>query len=1233
MFGKDVDQTTDGNICSVVSGNTCQSGTAGSGSGEFQTPTFIAVDPSSGDLYVADTANGTISKFAETGDPVESWATKGQIGGFGTLAGIAVDPSGDLFVLEESSTVHEYISTGAETTTFGAPRGTAAFGLAVDAEDNLYKVDGSPNVTKLSDTGEELSNSLDNREDAVGLAIDPSTNDLYVVQSGEGGFVNEFQLNCGENCAPLESFGASDLNGPGGLSIGGASNDAYIANTGSADIAVFTEVIVPDVTTESASNVEPGKSGQRPSATITGHIDPAGGGEVTACYFEYGQQNFPLHEEEFPPPHYKYEHTVPCSPAPPYSSANGVSAALSGLEAGTTYHYRLVAANANGTNRGSDQTFRTIGLPIFAYSATPSTAQAGGHPNIFTSVEFAERFFEEFSEKCLCQDPETFKNILPAGLTGDPRATPQCTRANFALERCSPSTQVGEAEVKFTSASFLRPVYNVAPEPDQAGVVGYIQPLANTPIYIVLSARTGSDYGLDAVAAGVPQTIPFYKQTLELWGVPAEHNGGGANPMPFLDNPTSCGEPLSTSIELLSYDGGFNEASSPWPAITGCDQLSFNPSLYADPTTKQADSASGLDVDLSVPQNESPTQPSPSEIRALTVKLPKGMSINPNAADGKSACSDAEARFGTEEEAQCPEFSKVGTATLDSSALAGPIPGAIYIGDPQPGNRYRLILTANGFNTHVKLAGSVQPDPQTGQLVTSFPNLPQAPFSAFDLHFFGSERGLLATPTQCGTYSVESTFTPWDASLSTQTSVQYFKIEEGPGGGSCPPSPRPFNPSFTASVSESTAGAHTPFSLELTRNDGDQDLSALNVTTPPGFSATLKGVRYCSGAALAAAANTSYSGLEEEANPSCPAASQIGTAQAGSGAGNHPVYLPGKVYLAGPYKGAPLSLAVITPAVSGPYDLGNVVVRAALKVNPETAQINAVSDPLPQILQGIPLRLRSIRINLNRPNFVLNPTNCDPFSVATEVFGEEGGLAKPSAHFQVANCRDLPFAPKLTMGLTGSTKRAGNPALKAMISYPQGGAYANIASTSVTLPATEIIDNAHINNPCTKVVFAEGSNPGEKRPAGSVIGFVKAQTPLLEAPLEGPVYLRSASAGHKLPDIVAALNGQIDISLDGHVDTVYQKLHGEKVARIRTTFETVPDAPVSNFTLNLDGGGKGLLQNDTNLCKHALHATADIAGQNGKTANQNPVLGTSCAKKKRKGHRTHGVHKNRRVRG
>ncbi len=356
---------------------------------------------------------------------------------------------------------------------------------------------------------------------------------------------------------------------------------------------------------------------------------------------------------------------------------------------------------------------------------------------------------------------------------------------------------------------------------------------------------------------------------------------------------------------------------------------------------------------------------------------------------------------------ECPEYAKVGTVNVYSSALPGVLPGSIYIGEVKPGERYRLILTADGFGFHVKLPGRVDLDPQTGQLVLVFENLPQSPFSRFNMHFFGSERGLMATPTKCGTYAVTSTFEPWDSALPSQTSSQFFSLDSGPNHSPCPSSPRPFDPGFSAATAGNTAGAHTPFGVEVTRPEGNQNLSSIEVKTPPGMLATLVGVPYCPDAALASTALPDYSGLAEQMSPSCPAASQIGTATTGAGAGTHPVYVGGKVYLAGPYKGAPLSLAVVTPVVSGPYDLGSVVVRVALNVDPSTLEINAVSDPLPQILQGILLRLRSVQLNLDRPGFTLNPTNCDPHSVAAQISRSRRSSGQPSS-----NTFRLPTAPR-----------------------------------------------------------------------------------------------------------------------------------------------------------------------------------------------------------------------------
>jgi len=853
---------------------------------------------------------------------------------------------------------------------------------------------------------------------------------------------------------------------------------------------------------------------------------------------------------------------------------------------------------------------------IESFSVTESTTQAGGHPNVYYNIAF-ENHEDTNGGLCNCNDPKNINLSLPTGLIGNPHATPVCSSAEFDEQICPGDSQIGVAAPAVDFGGFKLhfsgiPIYNVEPKPGQAGLIAWIVPFFSTPIYTVLTARTGSDYGLDADTEGVEQAFALANIQLELWGVPADpsHNserGGPSNspPNPYLQNPTTCGAGLETTVSVLAYTNEEAIAHYPMPATTGCDQLSFNPSNFVQPTTTETDSASGVALELAVPQDVSPIVPSASEIRATTVTLPPGFVLSPNASDGKTFCSDSQAAFGTLNEAHCPEHSKIGTVEIESPTLPGVLPGSIYIGESKPGNRYRFILTANGFNVHVKLAGSSFPSLETGQQVITFENLPQFPFSAFKLHFFGSERGILETPTQCGTYPVQSTFTPWDAALPEQTSTQFFVLDSGPNGTPCPGSSRPFSPSFQAASAGNLAGIPTAFSFSTTRNDGEQNLTGLSVTTPPGLSATLNGVSYCPDASIAAAKEPSYSGLAEQQSPSCPASSQIGTAVAGVGAGTHPVYFQGKVYLAGPYKGAPLSLVVITPGISGPYDLGNVVVRAALHVNPETAQITTVSDPLPPILQGIPLRYREILVELNRPNFTVNPTNCDPFSVSAQLNGDQDAVATLGEHFQVANCANLHFTPRLTMGFSGSTKRAGNPSLHTELSYPNGGSNANISRAVVTLPSTEIVDNGHIKDPCTKVQFFEGKVPGERCPPGSDIGFAKAQTPLLEKPLEGPVYLRTGS-GHKLPDIVAALNGQVDIVLDGHVDAV----HGG----IRTSFETVPDVPVSNFTLTLDGGAKGLLQNNVSLCSHSLSAIASIAGQNGKTANQSPVLHTPCRK-------------------
>jgi hypothetical protein len=605
--------------------------------------------------------------------------------------------------------------------------------------------------------------------------------------------------------------------------------------------------------------------------------------------------------------------------------------------------------------------------------------------------------------------------------------------------------------------------------------------------------------------------------------------------------------------------------------------------------------------------------------------LPEGFSLNPSAAAGKTTCTDAQSAVGTEREADCPEFSKVGSVTIDTSALPAPIHGFAYLGEPRPGNPYRLVVTANGFGVNVKLLGSVHADPQTGQLVAGFmddpetplfnEDLPQTPFQKFIIHFFGAERGLLATPTHCGQYPVTSEFTPWDEALSNQRQTQYFLLDHGPNGSDCPGATRDFSPGFEAGTKSNNAGAHTTFALRFTREDGQQNLAGLSVKAAPGFLATLRGVPYCPEAAIAELSSSGHDGRAELADPACPAASEVGSADAANGAGSKPLYTGGKAYLAGPYKGAPLSLVVVVPAVAGPYDLGNVVVRAAIDVDPATLQVTAVSDPLPRIVEGVPLRTRMIQVKLDRPDFTINPTNCEPFSIDASITGDQGSVVNASAPFQVANCTDLDYRPALRLQLKGGVNRLGHPAIRATLRTTPGEA--NSKRVSVTLPGGELLDNKHIGTVCTRQQFSSDSCPAESK-----IGAATAWSQLLDAPVSGGVYLRASS--HRLPDVVADLEGQVDVELSARIDSV-------KGGRLRATFARVPDVAVEKFMLNLQGGKKGLLQNSRTLCGKSKKAEVEMTGQNGWRMERRIPLRVSCGSKGK--HRRHARHHRKRMAG
>jgi len=885
--------------------------------------------------------------------------------------------------------------------------------------------------------------------------------------------------------------------------------------------------------------------------------------------------------------------------------------------------------------------------------------QAGAHP-YGQQVKFAfnRTFDHNYPDSGPDGDPDgqvkTVVTELPPGLVGNPQAAPFCAQRDFpptfflGTSRCQAEAQVGVANLTVSLASgyasdYKAAIYNLVPPKGVLARLGFV---LGVPVVIDIKVRSGGDYGLTATARYISQGVNVYANALTFWGVPADDSHdlerflpeafspgdppGSGLPLtsdepriPFLSNPTRCGVAQSSRLSVDSWQdpGNFLDYLSPQPlTFTGCDQIEFDPSIEARPTTDRADAPSGLEFNLHIPQNEGSEESAGAEdpdglasahLRDAVVKLPEGMTVNPPAADVLSACSMDQVGISPDGVADgnplsCPDSSILGKATVETPALDHSLPGTVYLArqDANPfGSLLAVYLVIDDpiAGLLIKLPGRIDADPGTGQLTIAFKQNPQLPVENLKLNLVGGPHAALKTPATCGQYTTASELTPWTAPEGPIAHpISSFALSHGPDGGACPGAGAGASnsPTFVAGSADRVAKAFTPFSLKVARADGTQQLGAIETTLPKGLLAKLAGVPYCPEEALADAAGKS--GRAEESSPSCPVSSEVGSVDVGAGAGAAPLHTSGRVYLTGPYKGAPLSLAVIVPAVAGPFDLGTVVVRNALYLDPNTAQVHAVSDPLPTILKGIPLNLRSVALKIDRPSFTLNPTNCNPLAVdgaATSVFGQSATLSNP---FQVDGCGRLGFKPKLNLSLKGGTKRSQHPALRAVLTARRGNA--NIGRVSVALPHSEFLAQDHIRTVCTRVQFAAGAGSGAECPKGSIYGRATAWTPLLDKPLTGPVFLRSSS--NPLPDLVVALHGQIEIDLVGRIDS--------KNGGIRTTFGAVPDAPVSKFVLAMQGGKKGLLENSENLCKATNRAEVSIDAQNGKIADSAPRLTSRC---------------------
>jgi hypothetical protein len=887
---------------------------------------------------------------------------------------------------------------------------------------------------------------------------------------------------------------------------------------------------------------------------------------------------------------------------------------------------------------------------------SPAT-QAGSHPfAVSTSFKLNTRLNSVLK---VIPDGEAkevrFK--LPAGFAGSPLAAPTCSTTDFltidgnGYPACADNTAVGATRVEVDNFHPAEPVYNLVPPPGVAAKLGFIA--INTPITVEVGLNEDPPYNIVAAGANIPQTIFFYGARFQLWGVPGDKahdpfrgrclshagegkefisvgNCPGSSDLPLITLPRSCNGPLVTSYEATSWqepDAEPDKGSFASPGMTGCSKLEgFSPRIESLPTTASAETGTGLDFNVDIHDEglTNPTGYAQSDIKKAVVTLPEGMTINPSVGEGLGVCTPAQLKRETLRSipgAGCPGSSKLGTLHVTTPLVKEAIDGEIFLA-PQDDASTTQAGAENPFDSLIalyfvlknptlgailKLPVKVEPDPLTGQILVTLDDSPEVPIDHFNAHLRTGARAALITPNACGTHTTKTVFTPSANPTEPFTTSATFQVTSGVNGGPCPPGGvPPFHPDFQAGAINNNAGSFSPFNMRLIRSDGEQDMTKFSSVLPPGELGSLAGVSKCPDSAIDVA--KAKTGRQELASPSCPANSLIGHTLAGAGVGNSLTYVGGQVYLGGPFHGDPLSVISITPAVAGPFDAGTVVVHLALTLNPKTAEVEvdgAASDPIPHILKGIVLKVRDLRVYVDRPNFTLNPTSCEESSAKGTLFGSYLNVFDPSddrpvdlsTRYQAANCLNLGFKPKLDLKLKGGTKRGGHPGLTATYTPRKGDA--NVKGLVVRLPRSAFLDQAHIRTICTRVQFA-----AKACPKGAQYGFIKAWTPLLDTPLEGPVYLRSSN--HKLPDLVFDLHGLVDVEVATRIDSAQ--------GGIRASIESAPDAPLSKVVVQMQGAKKGLIVNSRDLCVKKSKADVEFTGHNGKEFDSKPVMRADCGK-------------------
>jgi hypothetical protein len=900
------------------------------------------------------------------------------------------------------------------------------------------------------------------------------------------------------------------------------------------------------------------------------------------------------------------------------------------------------------------------------------TTQAGSHPYQVTGTIDLNQGPDTGTAQSVLSKPNVepialSKNIvskIPAGLIGDPVPIPRCRTILFLTIRlfrenlCPQQAAIGVASVTVYEPANVQyivrtvPIFNLEPYYGEPARFGFYIPEGQIPVVLDTSLRDGpgEDYGVNITSSNISQVAGLISARVTLWGVPNDprhdnSRGWGcmyatrgfegieqevpcehpaeAHPPGFLTMPTSCDGPLQSSAEADSWQepNVFHAAltGEPLQSLDGCNRLPFTPGMSAEPTTDRASAPSGLDFDLDF-RDEGLTSSegiAQSQLSKTVVELPEGLTINPSSGVGLGACTPddyARETVGSEPGAGCPNDSKLGTVEIETPLLTQKIRGNIFIAQPYNNPSKSLVaLYVVAKNPEVgvlvKLAGKVEPNPVTGQLTTIFENNPQLAFNHFNFHFREGQQAPLISPPACGTYQTQALLTPWSEPQTVLTDLASFSITKGFDGGACPPAGGvPFNPGIEAGQLNNNAGSYSPFYLHLTRSDADQEISGFSTNLPSGLTGDLSGIPFCSDAAIEAARHKT--GAQEEAEPSCSAASQVGHTLVGTGVGAVLAYVPGKIYLAGPFHGAPFSLVSVTSATVGPFDLGTVVLRFGLTIDPYTAQVSVTptsSEPIPTILDGIVTHVRDIRVYIDRSKFTLNPTSCNPLSIGSTLTSDQGASKTVTSPFQASNCQALGFKPIFKVSTSGKNSRAKGASLTVKLSYPPG-AQANISKVKVDLPKQLPSRLTTLQKACTAAQF--NANPADC-PAASRVGFAKAITPLIPVPLEGPAYFVS-HGGEAFPSLIMVLQGYgVTINLVG---TTFIN----KAGITSSTFKTVPDQPVGSFELTLPQGPYSALAANGNLCKTKLTMPTAFDAQNGAIVHQTTkITVTGCAKAKK----------------